>query len=995
VIDGERGRVPFALVAVLLLVGSATLSASLGPRQPRPADPARERAVEEATAAARTALRAAAREAGRHAAANPVIERANTTAGGVLRPGQAFRDALRIRLYLAAARRFERVHGRAGPVTATVRLTRPENATALGRVMQRASVAKAGPNDAALRAGVANATVIVRRGGRVVERRRFSPSVVVGSPVLLVHDRASAFQRRLRADAVAPGLTRRLTARLYALTWGRGFAQFRGAPIENVVASRHVAHATNAALIAEQRRAFGRSDRAARRAYRAMAGNVLGRDLLRAAGLRPRTADAVTGATDAALSGRREWTPTTWGGDAPTHRGSMSVSAAVPASRALVDFLDGGLAGVLDRTYRARIRASSTVLDRDAPSRSGRERPSGDGDWERVEENVTTDCQVRNRTVAPPEVAEGWHALETYGRRVVRTETTTRTWKSTDSNATETTRETVRRGATVRVSVVGQHTTNTRVPRRGIDPIHERGGPLDGPNFAGIRKKAIDQVVEGRGGRAELACEAVARELNTSAVTIEAERPDGLRAWVVRDLLARHGNLSDTAITAERGAVGTFEADPHADLTRAVRADEGGSAGGQSGPYGGAATKARAAARAAYLDRVIDQLKERARQRRRARDRLDGLLAEYGLSVDALSAARNATEDVGSPSRDTVEGLGGEVTLSIDAAPPYLPATGLDADRIDAPGNGTFYGVRARNVNVFSVPYDDVSDSATSALAREGPVRLRVAAGTLRGANRLAAVRGVDNATLDDRRRTLRTTVRSGLDQVRTRFRERLNRMGIGGSPADREALVATALSEWETPAARALAATNGSAARALVDLAVERYDGPLEDHLVRTRLRASLADASRGVTVSGRTTRRLVGFVGEEFEWAADQVATDRLGRYVERRVGTIPAGLPLVPVPGYWYATTNVWVVRARGGYARFTVRADRGPPGASLAYTRDGSAVRLDVDADGERERLGRASRVTFDATTAVTIVVPPGPPGVGDVDGDADERSPGWG
>lgn len=63
--------------------------------------------------------------------------------------------------------------------------------------------------------------------------------------------------------------------------------------------------------------------------------------------------------------------------------------------------------------------------------------------------------------------------------------------------------------------------------------------------------------------------------------------------------------------------------------------------------------------------------------------------------------------------------------------------------------------------------------------------------------------------------------------------------------------------------------------------------------------------------------------------------------------------------------------------------------------LAYTRDGSVVRLDVDGDGHEERIGRAPRVSFEVRTAVAVAVPPAPRGVGDTDGVADERSPGWG
>lgn len=145
------------------------------------------------------------------------------------------------------------------------------------------------------------------------------------------------------------------------------------------------------------------------------------------------------------------------------------------------------------------------------------------------------------------------------------------------------------------------------------------------------------------------------------------------------------------------------------------------------------------------------------------------------------------------------------------------------------------------------------------------------------------------------------------------------------------------------------------------------------------------------------RTTRISKAFLTDVLEYEFE-----RAGEAVRRRVfgntlGVLPAGLPVAPTPGYWYATTNVWHVQDRGGYERFTVRARRGRPttaGATLPYTRAGRAVRLEVDGDGREELLGRDERIDFRAETAVVVVVPPGGRGVGDTDGDADERSPGW-
>jgi hypothetical protein len=109
------------------------------------------------------------------------------------------------------------------------------------------------------------------------------------------------------------------------------------------------------------------------------------------------------------------------------------------------------------------------------------------------------------------------------------------------------------------------------------------------------------------------------------------------------------------------------------------------------------------------------------------------------------------------------------------------------------------------------------------------------------------------------------------------------------------------------------------------------------------------------------------------------------------------MPAGVPLAPPFAPWVATTNVWVVNVEGEYERFAVETPRRTPtpgDASLSYVRDGTNVTLDVDGDGTDELLGTSDRVGFDISTAVVVVVPSGGTGVGDVDGNLQERSPGW-
>jgi hypothetical protein len=270
--EDRRGRVPFALVGVVLLVGAAALVA-VPARDPR-TDPAVDRAVREATAASNGALRSAVSDAARAAARDPVTEPAATPAGRLLGNRTAFEDALRLRIYLAARDRFGTVRARADGVRATPWLPPVRNLSELRAATERVHVARAGPNGTALRVRIENVTVRASRDGRRVGSRRFDANLTVGSPVLALHDRVERFDRRLGAGPLSPGLGRRLTARLYPVAWARGWAQYAGAPVANVLGNRHVELATNGGALAVQRATLGAGDPGGERAHRWAAARI-------------------------------------------------------------------------------------------------------------------------------------------------------------------------------------------------------------------------------------------------------------------------------------------------------------------------------------------------------------------------------------------------------------------------------------------------------------------------------------------------------------------------------------------------------------------------------------------------------------------------------------------------------------------------------------------------------------------------------------------------
>ena len=99
--------------------------------------------------------------------------------------------------------------------------------------------------------------------------------------------------------------------------------------------------------------------------------------------------------------------------------------------------------------------------------------------------------------------------------------------------------------------------------------------------------------------------------------------------------------------------------------------------------------------------------------------------------------------------------------------------------------------------------------------------------------------------------------------------------------------------------------------------------------------------------------------------------------------RAARVPAGLPLLPIPGKWVATANAWDVEVAGEYARFEVSANMATPAQTteLTYVRENLTVTRDIA--GEERTLGSVEPISFDSRTILLVVTPPGV-GVGDRD-----------
>jgi hypothetical protein len=978
--DDTRGRVPFALVGVVLLVSSAAFAAGLGLQSPPRTDAPAPQVAAEATAVARTLLRRAAADAARDAAREPLLATADTPYGRAVDAAAAdagvshFRAALRLRVYLNARRAFDRAAARTDGATAAVSLPdidSPDDVeTAVDSVrIERRRGGEATGERSGMIVRVRNVSLTVRRDDRVLARERRSLSVSVRSPALELHRNVTAFESRLDGAFVDDGFPARFTARLYAVAWARGYAQWGGAPIANVLANRHVGLAANAALLATQRATLGGTDPASRRA--------VGRAAVET-GLEDLQAGAATAAPNSGL------TPSPESSGGRDHRPVVAGINAT-ADRALAAFVGGErrptLKTVLDDVYSADVHRLTRVR-----------RVSVSTNRSTAPANATLVGVNRTRAVAAspgnatlPETPTGYRRLAAHARHVRVTVRTERRWRR--GNETWRTESVRVERYRVGVALVGRYGSTRYAPRQ---PFAETGDG-NGTARARLRRRAIDRLIVDAGGPAALARRAVSNGTAANATRVlDVAPPEGLRASLLRDLLALRADVRNVSV--RRPATAVVSGNPGDRLRARFDARREAFAPAPAA-YSNLSAKAALAARRAYLARVAARLNDRAIDDASTTDGLQTALADAGVplsgsnhSVDGLFAPRASPPAAGD--------------RAVRTRPAYLR---LEA--VERPDGSRGYPLAAVNTNVFTVPYADAADSLVDALlgSPSASVRLRTAGRALRGANRTLAAR--PNATLREHRDRLRRETESSLTTVRTRLRAELARetnLGAG----DRAAAVEAALRSRGPIHARALSAANGSLAGAVAAHAAQRGDlNATRRALLAVHLRSRLATTVAGTAVrvprdavngTVRTTRSVTRRAASDLT----ERALRRGGAAVEKRIAdrlvSVPAGLPVAPVPGHWYATVNVWRVRVRGGYRRLAVSAPAGRPvpAPNVTYVREDAPVGLDVDGDGDAERLGRNRAVEFDVRTAVVVVVPPGGDGVGDVAG-ADERSAGWG
>jgi hypothetical protein len=995
--DDDRGRVPFALVGVLLLLGASVYATGIADRtQPSIERPAAA-AMDDVSRDTRPALRSAVREAALESARAPVTDPTDTAAGRALNDSRPFVDALRLRIAVAARESVSDLVRERDGVEATVGLPGIDGSTpSLRRAKQGIEVTPV-EDGAAMTVTVRNLTVRARESGRVVAQRRTNVTFTVETPVIALHQRTEAYEKRLNRGALAgPGLARGLTTRLTAIAMVRGNGRYTGTPIRNVLANRHVELSTNAALLAQQRAAFGQHDPAGARAMDMATLKIGVLDLLGgrhgdAATLTKQLVDPndVEGATGERPDG--EFDPR-----APD-REPVHSSPDGAADRAFLGALDDdATAG----SYRVRSELHGVVLERTTEKRPEPQL----GNWTLVDERASERIVVTTVEETPADSAA---AVDTV-REVTIHHTVERRWRRNGSSQTTTAEwsETAR----VAVRVTAAYAPDDAAPDRPTEPVFDRGGALAGPNLVGVRERAVGALLDANGGVNGVAERAAGGQTLVREHNVTGARPNALDAWVAADLRGLRGEVANVTVSIPRSEIASGETNAPAQLAAALRDRRSGLLDAPE-TYDGVADRARVAARAAYLARVLADLDARAAD---ARSRNLDYRAELGDRATGglsklISIGRGGTNrQAGIGGRAKSGATGNDLVVRPNAAPAYLTLASIGHEQAPSiPPGESAHPLTARTTNWIALPYGDAADGIVDTLLSGGTrrVSLGTAAGTLIAANHsVDAGNDTEQATLRTNRDELASAVgRSVREAERLVCDAATNGTGIDRSTCRRA--VVDSRNRWSTLGHRGQAMANGSYASTFGGaLTAQGVDAATADEAgVRVRVRLRELNADRGTGVPAATTNRTASVVQQAARRAAKRQvsgALENASATVTRKLtgaSRLPAGVPVAPPPYTWVASVNAWSVTVRGEYQRFAVRARGVTPdgnGATVRYVRDGSPVELDVDGDGDAERLGRSERLDFETSTTVVAVVPPGAPGIGDVDGNRDERSPGW-
>ncbi|ELZ08765.1 hypothetical protein C478_17806 [Natrinema thermotolerans DSM 11552] len=267
----DRARVPFALIAVLLLISSIAIVGVLGSRDTPEVETEQAVAIDRAESVAVSELRRSVLRATEAAASAPVTstDGASPTVEAAFDDDEpVFDQYLKLLVYREVAESFATTPQQIGHDTAAgVTIDRIDwnDSDDLAAAIDRISLER--PDTGVLTVEVADVELIGNEsdGEPITERRDLTVSVA--TPLYQLKDRTDEFQRQLNTGFFETdeydGLGRYTAARLFPYTWGKAYYDrlSSGQPaFDNLTPNDHTEVMVNDAIFGLQERTFGTTD---------------------------------------------------------------------------------------------------------------------------------------------------------------------------------------------------------------------------------------------------------------------------------------------------------------------------------------------------------------------------------------------------------------------------------------------------------------------------------------------------------------------------------------------------------------------------------------------------------------------------------------------------------------------------------------------------------------------------------------------------------------
>ncbi len=1105
----RRGMVPLAVIGALVLLSAVALVGSVHVQSSPDVDRDAAAAMERTEVSTQSALEEAVIQAMTQAAERPLTTTKNTTYGTELERFASddtalFRYYVKALIATEATSTLPSAGQQVGDVETTVSTPAIEDRSSFRDALERVTITE--DTDGLVTIELSEVELQSQIHGDSISSETTSVSVTLQSPLFEMHERTEAFQERLDAGVYESGFSQRFNAQLYALGWARGYAQYGGAPITEVIANRHLEPITNHALYRTQQDVFGEADptlgNAVRQGWFCMASQD-------AEGLYEEYSNTEPDVS-ADICSRSEWLL----GDAQTgklpdppettdllgaapgmdaeHTIGVNETAYLPFRTLVAGEGTHSLESAIDRavtveaTIDSTVETSEVTFSHDKPTDSATVTES-------EREHVRTAIESASVGSALSEVSaessqNGDLSLSDITATVtVREE---KTWHLNRSNGTT-------KSATTTETETADSTLSLAIAVDEIGPDSHASGPIAGETVADWTSahestmlaghslfETADSVPEAilTGIAGDSSDEAMAEWLESA---VEPSAETGEFSGSTTEHISLADQVSDefrAALLSDLNSVqSAVEAVNHT-FERSELISDGGV--DEPTPVGGLITQVKKT----QAEIVEDQTTQTVAGliKRELTDSYFTLLVQDLEAIDdghseALSGLDETLEDIDGGLEQGVTALqqgihpqepepvpietGEDISYEIRGSPTYLTTETVTDEEIPQVGDDKeFAPLSLTNHNHLQMPYETLAagffDRLSSVIGFGDPAAelpLQTAGEALR-AGELAIV-GAETGeygsqeSLATQTETVRKETEAGIEEFADDFTHSLlyalypdevrvvdeadNTVNIelaavpetcqqseyrchissDSTVADAEQQIEAALADqleaYDTVGERAIAIGNGELVGPLTeqlsaDLGADTYQ---PSHLnssaawegtVESSVYPAFTTSAKEQTVTIAAVdelEQLDEYIREGLTDVSSDIIEDRISSTVEDQfdidqyddwvdgVDTpvrVPAGMPLLPVPGMWYATVNTWDVQVQGEYSRFEVSANLMTTATTtpLTYVREDATVSLPVG--GADEHVGEVDPISVAERTALVVIVPPGGIGVGDRD-----------